>query len=112
MHPIKCYASIEEIKAVSVSLLSRCLPNILQSKSRAHAAAGENKDVNPDGGVKNDTTNITFKLEIKRRLCTHLTRIGVIEAVTPLILGGAGGLGLVPGCTFSVNLTDPDFSLR
>lgn len=112
MHPIKCYASIEEIKAVSLSLLSRCLPNIFQSKNPTHAAADENKDVNLEGGIKYDTTNITFKLEIKMRLCTHLTRIGVIEAVTPLILGGGGRLGLLPGCTFSVNLTDPDFSLR
>ncbi|KAL3762781.1 hypothetical protein ACHAW5_001309 [Stephanodiscus triporus] len=75
-----CYASVEEIKAVSISLLKRFLPNILS--------------ILPKGGKE-----ITYKLEIKRRLCTHLTREQVIDAITPLV-------------KFSVNLSDPDFSIR
>jgi len=76
----QCYASVEEIKAVSISLLKRFLPNILS--------------ILPKGGKE-----ITYKLEIKRRLCTHLTREQVIDAITPLV-------------KFSVNLSDPDFSIR
>jgi tRNA(Ser,Leu) C12 N-acetylase TAN1 len=85
----QCYASVEEIKAVSISLLKRCLPNI--------------QAILPNNGKE-----ITFKLEIKRRLCTHLTREQVIDAVTPVVMGGLG----MPGHKFSVNLSDPDFSIR
>lgn len=74
---------MEEIKAVSILLLKKSLPKFpILSKSK--------KD-------------ITFKVEIKRRLCAHLTRDQVIEAITPVVLGGLG---------FSVNLSDPDFSIR
>mmetsp|Transcript_35832 Transcript_35832/g.75456 ORF Transcript_35832/g.75456 Transcript_35832/m.75456 type:complete len:116 (+) Transcript_35832:1006-1353(+) len=52
---------------------------------------------------------VTFKLEIKRRLCSHLTQDQVIEAVAPMVLGGLEGM---PGYKFSVNLSDPDFSIR
>ncbi|KAL7436560.1 hypothetical protein ACHAXH_002972, partial [Discostella pseudostelligera] len=40
--------------------------------------------------------------------CTHLTRDGIIEAVTPLLLDAGAGCK----ASFSVNLTDPDFSIR
>ncbi|KAL9191145.1 hypothetical protein ACHAXT_000851 [Thalassiosira profunda] len=85
-----CYSSVEEIKAVSMSLLKRCLPKCEAILSK------EGKEV-------------TFKLEIKRRLCSHLKRDDVIEAVTPLVLGG---MEEMPGYKFSVNLSDPDFSIR
>ena len=78
---------MEEIKAVSILLLKKSLPKFpILSKSK--------KD-------------ITFKVEIKRRLCAHLTRDQVIEAITPVVLGG-----LQEGYKFSVNLSDPDFSIR
>jgi tRNA(Ser,Leu) C12 N-acetylase TAN1 len=87
---VQCYASVEEIKAVSISLLKRCLPKI--------------QAILPE-----ECKKVTFKLEIKRRLCTHLTREQVIDAVTPVVLGG---LEEMPGHKFSVNLSDPDFSIR
>lgn len=103
----KCYASVEEIKAVSLSLLRRCLPDILRSM-QCVGGGDNNEDT-----INKTMNNITFKLDVKRRLCTHLTRDGIIEAVTPLILGGGEGGGkLLPRCTFSVNLSDPDFSIR
>lgn len=46
---------------------------------------------------------------MKRRLCSHLTSNQVIEAVTPVVLGG---LEEAPDHKFKVNLTDPDFSIR
>lgn len=86
-----CYASVEEIKDVSIALLRKYLP------SCNHAIlAKANKE-------------LSFKLEIKRRLSSHITRDQVIEAVTPVVLGG---LEEMPGYKFSVNLTDPDFFVR
>ena len=64
---------------------------------------------------------------MKRRLCSHLTRDQVIDAITPIVLGCSdkteeeegGGGGEVDGtqkkngcATFSVNLSDPDFAIR
>jgi len=80
-------------------------------------------------GDNNATTiiSITFKIEIKKRLCTHLTQEELINAIAPvLLLGGHdesgemdaaeegdGRLLVVPTrCKFEVNLTDPDFSIR
>eukprot|EP00584_Thalassiosira_punctigera_P009750 CAMPEP_0172527706 /NCGR_PEP_ID=MMETSP1067-20121228/2325_1 /TAXON_ID=265564 ORGANISM="Thalassiosira punctigera, Strain Tpunct2005C2" /NCGR_SAMPLE_ID=MMETSP1067 /ASSEMBLY_ACC=CAM_ASM_000444 /LENGTH=424 /DNA_ID=CAMNT_0013311499 /DNA_START=16 /DNA_END=1290 /DNA_ORIENTATION=+ len=88
-----CYASVEEIKAVSISLLKRCLstfPAILSKKD------GEEET--------------TFKIEIKRRLCSHLTRDDVIGAITPALYGGLDGE--MPDRKFKVNLSDPDFTVR
>ena len=81
---------MEEIKAVSTSLLKQHLPKFQAILSK-------------------DTKEITFKLEVKRRLCSHLTRDEIIQAVTPSIYGG---LDELPGYTFKVNLSDPDFSIR
>lgn len=78
---------MEEIKAVSILLLKKCLPKF--------PILFKNKK------------DITFKVEIKRRLCAHLTRDQVIEAITPVVLGGLG-----QDLKFSVNLSDPDFSIR
>lgn len=85
-----CFASVDEIKAVSISLLKQCLPTFHDILSK-------------------DGKEITFKLELKRRLCSHLKRDEVIEAVTPVVMGG---LEEMPGYKFSVNLSDPDFSIR
>lgn len=85
-----CYASVEEVKAVSISLLKRCLPNIQSI-------------------LVKDGNDITFKLEMKRRLCTHLTQQQVIDAIAPVVLGGFEEM---PGYKFSVNLSNPDFSIR
>jgi len=85
-----CYASVEEIKAVSTLLLKRFLPKFQTILSKG-------------------SKEITFKLEIKRRLCAHLKSMQVIEAITPLVLGGVEE---VPGYTFKVNLSNPDFSVR
>jgi len=85
-----CYASVDEIKAVSISLLKQCLPKFEAILSKTGK-------------------EVTFKLEIKRRLCSHLTREQVIESVTPVVMGG---LEEMPGYKFSVNLSDPDFSIR
>jgi tRNA(Ser,Leu) C12 N-acetylase TAN1 len=55
---------------------------------------------------------VSFKLDIKRRLCSHLKRDEVIESVTPLVLKG---LKEMPGFNISVakvNLSDPDFAIR
>lgn len=71
--------------------------------------------------------SITFKIEIKKRLCTHLTQEQLINAIAPVLLlvgghdesgekediGQEGGLLVLPTrCKFEVNLTDPDFSIR
>eukprot|EP00571_Detonula_confervacea_P014809 CAMPEP_0172300950 /NCGR_PEP_ID=MMETSP1058-20130122/2944_1 /TAXON_ID=83371 /ORGANISM="Detonula confervacea, Strain CCMP 353" /LENGTH=433 /DNA_ID=CAMNT_0013010911 /DNA_START=30 /DNA_END=1331 /DNA_ORIENTATION=+ len=85
-----CFASVDEVKAVSISLLKQCLPSF--------------HDI-----LAKDGKDITFKVEIKRRLCSHMTREQVIEAITPVVLGG---LEEMPGYKFSVNLSDPDFSIR
>lgn len=87
----KCFASLEEIKAVAISLLKRCL-------TKSHPIQLSSKD-----------KKVTFKLDVKRRLCSHLTRDDVIEAVTPAVMEG---LEEMPGYKFAVNLTDPDFSIR
>ena len=86
----QCFASVEEVKAVSTSLLKQILPNtpaLLAMKDR----------------------EISFKVDIKRRLCSHMKRDELIEAITPVVLGG---LEEMPGYNFRVNLTDPDFSIR
>lgn len=92
---MKCYASIDEIKLVTKSLLRTYLSSILR-KSDASAC-----------------TTITFKIDIKRRLCSHITRDQVIEAITPMVLGNDKGSEKKHGCRlFSVNLSDPDFAIR
>lgn len=59
---------------------------------------------------------ISFKIDIKRRLCSHLTRDQVIEAITPILLGSDNNkeedAEKKYGCKFSVKLTDPDFAIR
>lgn len=54
---------------------------------------------------------IAFKVEIKLRLCSHLKRDNVIEAVAPIVMSG-GLKDDMPGYKFSVNLSNPDFSIR
>lgn len=61
---------------------------------------------------------------MKRRLCSHLTRDQVIDAITPIVLGCSDtsgeeeeegevdGTRKKNGKTFSVNLSDPDFAIR
>ena len=51
---------------------------------------------------------VTFKLEIKRRLCEHIKTSDIIDAVAPLLLDGLVG----DQRQFKVQLADPDFSIR
>mmetsp|Transcript_4879 Transcript_4879/g.9494 ORF Transcript_4879/g.9494 Transcript_4879/m.9494 type:complete len:133 (+) Transcript_4879:543-941(+) len=88
-----CYGSVEEIKAVTTSLLKRFLPTFQTILSK-----------------KSPNEVITFKVEIKRRLTSHLKRNDIIGAITPCVYGGMEEL--LPGRTFKVNLSDPDFSIR
>jgi len=93
-----CYASIDEITLVIKSLLQTYLPPIIQEYKPADAAG-----------------TITFKIDIKRRLCSHLTRDQVIEAITPILLGSDSkeeDPEQKYGCKFSVKLSDPDFAIR
>ena len=100
----KCYSSIDEIKLVTESLLQRYLSSRIE-KPKTDVAV-----------------NMSFKIEIKRRLCSHLTRDQVINAITPIVLGSSSddddttdGLEkkkMNSGYSFSVNLTDPDFAIR
>lgn len=82
------------------SLLQTYLPPIIQKYKPANDAAG----------------TISFKIDIKRRLCSHLTRDQVIEAITPILLGRDNSNEEDPekeyGCKFSVKLSDPDFAIR
>jgi tRNA(Ser,Leu) C12 N-acetylase TAN1 len=83
------------MRLVIQALLQAYLPSLIQKYKTAAA----------------DT--ISFKIDIKRRLCSHLTRDQVIEAVTPILLGsGEEGPEKKYGCKFSVNLSDPDFAIR
>jgi tRNA(Ser,Leu) C12 N-acetylase TAN1 len=82
------------------SLLQTYLPTIIQKYKAADAAA-----------------TISFKIDIKRRLCSHLTRDQVIEAITPILLGSDSSTEEEDpekkyGCKFSVNLSNPDFAIR
>jgi tRNA(Ser,Leu) C12 N-acetylase TAN1 len=81
------------------SLFQTYLPSIIQKYKPADAAG-----------------TISFKIDIKRRLCSHLTRDQVIEAITPILLGSDNDKEDDPekkyGCKFSVKLTDPDFAIR
>lgn len=84
------------------SLLQTYLPPIIQKYKPADDATG----------------TISFKIDIKRRLCSHLTRDQVIEAITPTLLGSEnndkeeGDPEKKFGCKFSVKLSDPDFAIR
>ena len=82
-----------------MSLLQKYLPSIIEKHKSSSSAA---------------TTTISFKIDIKRRLCSHLNRDQVIEAVTPLLL--VSDTEEEPqkkyGCKFSVNLSNPDFAIR
>ena len=82
------------------SLLQTYLPSIIQKYKPADAAG-----------------TISFKIDIKRRLCSHLTRDQVIEAITPILLVSDNNKEEEDpekkyGCKFSVKLTDPDFAIR
>ena len=84
------------------SLLQTYLPTIIQKYKAADAAAA---------------ATISFKIDIKRRLCSHLTRDQVIEAITPILLGSDSSTEEEDpekkyGCKFSVNLSNPDFAIR
>lgn len=91
------------------ALLQTHLPSLIQKFKTADADADA-------------ADTISFKIDIKRRLCSHLTRDQVIEAITPILLGSGGGGGGVSteeegpekkyGCKFSVNLSNPDFAIR
>ena len=82
---------MEEIKAVSTSLLKRSLPTCKAIRDK-------------------DDKKLTFKLEIKKRLCSHLKQEQIINAVAPVVAEGLEEI--LPGYKFSVNLSDPDFSVR
>ncbi|KAL7476456.1 hypothetical protein ACHAW6_002317 [Cyclotella cf. meneghiniana] len=100
MIPIQttCHASVNEIKVVTKALLERYLGSIDATKSET-----KNK-------VK------TFKVDFKRRNCSHLSRDQVLEAVVPLVLGenNVGGSEKcdAPKQKYAVDLSDPDFSIR
>ena len=85
------------------SLLQTYLPTIIQKYKAADAADA--------------AATISFKIDIKRRLCSHLTRDQVIEAITPILLGSDSSTEEEDpekkyGCKFSVNLSNPDFAIR
>ena len=91
---------MDEINLVIKSLLQTYLPPIIQKYKPADAAG-----------------TISFKIDIKRRLCSHLTRDQVIESITPILLGSEsdkeeGDPEKKFGCKFSVKLSDPDFAIR
>ncbi|KAL7508654.1 hypothetical protein ACHAXN_005728 [Cyclotella atomus] len=94
MIPIQatCHASLNEIKAVTKSLLQNYFTssNLLSTRS-------------------NDT--ITFKIDFKKRNCSHLSRDQIYEALVPMVLGGPA-TDHDSKQKFAVNLTDPDFSIR
>jgi tRNA(Ser,Leu) C12 N-acetylase TAN1 len=88
----QCHASLNEIKAVTKSLLQNYFTssNLLSTRS-------------------NDT--ITFKIDFKKRNCSHLSRDQIYEALVPMVLGGPA-TDHDSKQKFAVNLTDPDFSIR
>jgi len=108
---MQCFAYIEEIKLVTKSLLNRYL---------------HSTPIAIFPNAKNNQT-ATFKIDFKRRNCSHLTRNKVIDAVTPMVLSemtdtdehdvdeGKDKLDRKDDGMrqkIAVNLTDPDFSIR
>ena len=89
----QCYASVEEIRAVSAALLRRVLPAL------------------PVVAAKKVEETLTFKVDVKRRLCSHLTRDDVIGAVTPALVPDGGRAGPL-GRAFAVDLSAPDVCVR
>ncbi|KAK1745326.1 hypothetical protein QTG54_004617 [Skeletonema marinoi] len=63
-----CYSSVDEINLVVKSLLQTYLPSIIQKYKLLMLLVH------------------SFKIDIKRRLCAHLTRDQVIETITPMLL--------------------------
>lgn len=99
----QCFASIDEIKPVTKALLQRYL---LDDQSTTTLKG-------------NDTAITTFKVDFKRRNCSHLSTNTVIEAITPMLMedhsnndNDNGNVLIAKDQKFSVNLTDPDFAIR
>lgn len=61
---------------------------------------------------RNDT--ITFKIDFKKRNCSHLSRDQIFEALVPLVMGetSENDSRNEPKQKYAVNLNDPDFAIR
>ena len=61
---------------------------------------------------RNDT--ITFKIDFKKRNCSHLSRDQIFEALVPLVMGetAENDSRNAPKQKYAVNLNDPDFAIR
>ncbi|KAL3789153.1 hypothetical protein HJC23_012242, partial [Cyclotella cryptica] len=100
MIPIEttCHASLNEIKVVTRALLERYLASI-----------------NANSNEVNDKVK-TFKVDFKRRNCSHLSRDQILEAVVPLVTGenseDSSERCNTPKQKYAVDLSDPDFSIR
>lgn len=117
---VTCFASIEEITLVINAMLERFLvPNVdgavpSDDKDSANKKEGDDSKEGEKEGAKNDEaatksrTTTTFKIEFKRRNCTHLSRDKVIDAVAPLVIN----MGTNKSSPFAVNLVDPDYIIR
>jgi tRNA acetyltransferase TAN1 len=92
----QCHASLNEIKAVTKALLD----NFLSSSDLL--------------STMNDS--IAFKVDFKRRNCSHLTRDQIFEALVPLVMGETNDTtprnNKDSKQKYAVNLKDPDFSIR
>lgn len=93
----QCHASLNEIKAVTKALLDNFLSSsdLLSTKLNG---------------------SIAFKVDFKRRNCSHLTRDQIFEALVPLVMGETNNTtpqnNKGSKQKYAVNLKDPDFSIR
>lgn len=93
----QCHASLNEIKAVTKALLD----NFLSSSDLLSTRLND---------------SIAFKVDFKRRNCSHLTRDQIFEALVPLVMGETNNTtpqnNKGSKQKYAVNLKDPDFSIR
>ena len=93
----QCHASLNEIKAVTKALFSNYLNSSYHLKSK-------------------NVDTVAFKIDFKKRNCSHLSRDQIFETLVPLIM--EGGEDPPPQKDhkikkkYVVNLTEPDFSVR
>lgn len=93
----QCHASLNEIKAVTKALLD----NFLSSSDLLSTRLND---------------SIAFKVDFKRRNCSHLTCDQIFEALVPLVMGETNNTtpqnNKGSKQKYAVNLKDPDFSIR
>ena len=97
MIPIQatCFAGLEEIQYAVESLVSSIILSITNSEAASSSTDGEHPK------KKKGTT--TFAIQTKRRICGHLKREQIIEAVGQQVAKSAPD--------WTVNLSEPDYTV-